>query len=207
MARSALDQARSQYEVAASQLTAAESRLTQVRAGGSAQDVQIATAQLDQAEAQLADARNGTLQVRLRMEDAAAVRAQLAQATSALRQAQERQAESRITAPIDGVVVKRSVAVGQSVIGSAAGGTPVVTLAQMTPVRVKVYVDESDITRVTPQAQIEVTADALSGVTLRGRVTGMAPQPIVEQNVTKYPVTIEVEDPGRVLRLDRKSVV
>ena len=201
VARSALDQARSQYEVAASQLTAAESRLTQVRAGGSAQDVQIATAQLDQAEAQLADARNGTLQVRLRMEDAAAVRAQLAQATSALRQAQERQAESRITAPIDGVVVKRSVAVGQSVIGSAAGGTPVLTLAQMTPVRVKVYVDESDISRVTAQAQIEVTADALSGAMLRGRVVGMAPQPIVEQNVTKYPVTIEVEDRDRVLRL------
>jgi multidrug efflux pump subunit AcrA (membrane-fusion protein) len=38
-------------------------------------------------------------------------------------------------------------------------------------------------------------------MTLRGRMVGMAPQPVVEQNVTRYPVTIEVEDPSRLLRL------
>lgn len=201
VARSTLDQAQSQYEVSASQLAAAEARLAQIRSGGSAQEVAIAQAQLAQAEAQLSEARGGALQVRLRTEEAAAARAQLAQAASNLRQAQERAAESRITAPIDGVVAVRSVAVGQSVIGSAAGGTPVLTLAQMTPVRVKVFVDESDISQVTPNAQIQVTADALAGVTLRGRMVGMAPQPVVEQNVTRYPVTIELDDPRRLLRL------
>lgn len=201
VARSALDQAQSQDEVASSQRKAAESRLAQVRSGGSAQDVAIAQAQLAQAEAQLADARTGSLQVRLRTEEAAAARAQLSQAASNLRQAQERLAESRITAPIDGVVALRSVAVGQSVIGSASGGTPVLTLAQMTPVRVKVFVDESDISRITPASQIEVTADALTGVVLRGRLVGMAPQPVVEQNVTRYPVTVEVDDSKRLLRL------
>lgn len=201
ISRSTLDQARSEHEVAASQLKAAEARLAQVRAGGSTQDVDIARAQLRQAEAQLAEARNGTLQVRLRLEEVAASRAQLSQATASLRQAQDRSAESRITAPIDGAVVKRSVAVGQSVIGSAAGGTPVLTLAQLSPVLVKVYVDESDIPRVTAEAQIEVTADALPGVLLRGRVLRVAPQPVVEQNVTQYPVTVEVNDPQRRLRL------
>lgn len=196
-----LDQARSQHDVAASQLKAAQARLAQVRAGGSAQDVEIARAQLRQAEAQLAEARNGALQVRLRLEEVAAARAQLAQAEASLRQAQDRLGESRITAPIDGAVVKRSVAVGQSVIGTAAGGTPVITIAQLTPVLVKVLVDESDIARVTRQAQIEITADALPGVMLSGRVLRVAPQPIVEQNVTQYPVTIEVNDPRRVLRL------
>ncbi|HXF81465.1 MAG TPA: efflux RND transporter periplasmic adaptor subunit, partial [bacterium] len=180
---------------------AAEARLAQVRAGGSAPEVAVAQAQLAQAEAQLAEARSGALQVRLRLEEAAAARAQLAQALANLRQAEQRLGESRITAPIDGVVAQRSVAVGQSVIGSAAGGTPVLTLAQMTPVRVKAFVDEADINRITPQAQISVTADALSGVGLRGRIVGMAPQPVVEQNVTRYPVTIEVEDPRRQLRL------
>ena len=199
--RSSLDQARNQWEVAASQVKAAEARLAQVRAGGSVQEVQIARAQLQQAEAQLVEARNGTLQVRLRLSEVEAARAQLAQATANLRQAQDRLAESRITAPIDGVVVKRSVAVGWSVIGTASGGTPVITLAQMTPVQAKVYVDEADITRVTSRAQVEVTADALPDVMLRGRVIGVAPQPIVEQNVTKYPVTVEVNDPRRQLRL------
>ncbi len=204
ISRSTLDQARSQYEVAASQLRAAQTRLAQVRAGGSAQDVEIARAQVRQAEAQLADARNGTLQVRLRMEQALAARAQRQRAASNLRQAQDRLAETRISAPIDGVVVKRSVAVGQSVIGGSSGsGTPVLTLAQITPVLARVLVDESDIARLTsqPEVAVEVTADALPGVTLAGRVERIAPQPVVEQNVTQYPVTVEVEDRQRALRL------
>lgn len=199
--RSTLDQARSQHEVAASQVKAAEARLALVRAGGSPQDVEIARAQLQQAEASLAEARNGALQVRLRQEEVAASRAQLAQAQASLRQAQDRAAESRITAPIDGAVVKRSVAVGQSVIGSAAGGTPVVTLAQLSPVQAKVRVDEADIAQLTHVADIEVTADALPGVLLRGRLLRIAPQPVVEQNVTQYPVTIQIDDPQRRLRL------
>jgi HlyD family secretion protein len=203
ISRSALDQARSQHDVAASQLRAAQTRLAQVRAGGSAQDVEIARAALRQAEAQLDDARNGVLQVRLRVEQVTAARAQRGQAAANLRQAQDQLGETRITAPIDGVVVKRSVAVGQSVIGSASGGTPVLTLAELTPVLARVLVDESDIAPLTSRREVavEVTADALPGITLAGRIERIAPQPVVEQNVTQYPVVVEVDDPGHALRL------
>jgi len=203
ISRSTLEAAQSQYEVAASQLRAAQTRLAQVRAGGSSQDVEIARAQLRQAEAQLADARNGDLQVRLRVEQAVAARAQRGQAASNLRQAQDQLAETRITAPIDGVVAKRSVAVGQSVIGSATGGTPVLTIAQVSPVLAKVLVDESDIAQLTSHKNVtvEVTADALPGVTLAGRIDRIAPQSVVEQNVTQYPVVVEVTDKQRLLRL------
>jgi len=203
ISRASVDQARSQYEIAASQLRAAQTRLAQVRAGGSAQDVEIARAQLRQAEAQLAEARGGALQVRLRMEQVVASRAQRGQAAANLRQAQDQLGETRITAPIDGLVVKRSVAVGQSVIGSASGGTPVLTLAEVTPVLARVLVDESDIAQLTSRKEVavEVTADALPGVTLAGRIERIAPQPGVEQNVTQYPVVVEVDDRQRVLRL------
>jgi len=203
ISRSTLDQARSQYEVAASQLRAAQTRLAQVRTGGSSQDVEIARAQLRQAEAQLAEARNGDMQVRLRIEQAVAARAQRGQAAANLRQAEDQLAETRITAPIDGVVAKRSVAVGQSVIGSSTGGTPVLTLAQVTPVLAKVLVNESDIAQLTSHKEVtvEVTADALPGVMLAGRIDRIAPQPVVEQNVTQYPVVVEVDDKQRVLRL------
>lgn len=199
--RSQLDQARNQEEVAQSQLRAAQARLAQLRAGGSAQEVEIAQAQLRQAEAQLAEARNGVLQLTLRQHEVAAARAQAQSAAAAVRQAQDRVNETRITAPAPGVVVKRSVAVGQSVIGGSAGGTPVITLAEISPVRARVFVDESDIARITPEAEVEITADALPGVAFRGRIIRVAPQPVVEQNVTQYPVTIEAEDPERRLRL------
>ncbi|MDQ7842621.1 MAG: efflux RND transporter periplasmic adaptor subunit [Armatimonadota bacterium] len=199
--RSALDQAQNQYDVAVSQRRAAEARAAQVRAGGSAEDIAVARAQLRQAEAQLAEARNGELVVRQREADAVAARAQLRQAAADLVQAQERLAEGRITAPIDGVVVKLSVQVGQSVIGTATGGTPVLTLAQLSPVLAQVMVDESDIARLTPAAAVELTADALPDVTFRGKIDRITPQPVVNQNVTQYAVIVEVTDPRRQLGL------
>ena len=199
--RSQLDQARSQDEVAQSQLRAAQLRLQQVRSGASPQEVDVARAQLQQAEAQLAEARNGALQQRLRGHEVEASRAQVLAASASVRQAQERVSETRITASVSGIVVKRSVAVGQSVIGGNAGGTPVLTVAEMSPVRARVFVDESDIARITSAAQVEITADALTGVTFGARILRIAPQPIVEQNVTQYPVTVEITDPRHQLKL------
>lgn len=199
--RSVLDQARNQDEVAQSQLRAARARLSMLRAGGSTQEIEIARAQLRQAEAQLAEARNGVLQERLREQEVAATRAQLQSASAAVRQAQDRVAETRITAPITGVVVKRSVAIGQSVIGGATGGTPVLTLAVTTPVLAKVFVDEVDIARLTSVADVEITTEALPGVTLHAKIVRFAPQPVVQQNVTQYPVTLEIDDPQHQLKL------
>lgn len=201
ISRSQLDQARSQDQLAQSQLRAAQSRLAQLKAGASPQEIDVAQAQLRQAEAQLADARNMVLQQRLREHEVDAARVQVQAAAAALRQAQERVNEGRITAPVSGIAVKRSVAVGQSVIGGNTGGTPVLTLAEMSPVRARVMVDEADIARITSAAQVEVTADALRGQTFRAKVVRVAPQPVVEQNVTQYPVTIEIVDPQHRLKL------
>jgi HlyD family secretion protein len=201
ISRSQLDQARSEEQVAQSQVRAAQLRLQQVRTGASQQEVDVARAQLQQAEAQLADARNGVLQQRLREEEVRASRAQLQSAAAAVRQAQERVNEGRITAPVAGMVAKRSVSVGQSVIGSSTGGTPVLTLAKISPILARVMVDEADIARITSSARVEVTADALPGKTFRARILRIAPQSVVEQNVTQYPVVVEIDDPQRLLKL------
>ncbi|MGH2349584.1 MAG: efflux RND transporter periplasmic adaptor subunit [bacterium] len=201
ISRAQLDQARSQTDVARSQLAAAEARLAQVRAGATTQELDIARAQLRQAEAALADARNGVLQERLRREEVAAAQASVQSAAAAVRRAEDRVAETRILAPITGAVVSRSVSVGQFVIGSSTGGTVVFTLADTSVVLVSILVDESDIARVTTQAQVQITADALPDLTFAGRIARVAPQPVVQQNVRQYPVTVEVTDPQRLLRL------
>jgi len=201
ISRAQLDQARSQTDVARSQLAAAEARLAQVKAGPTSQEIDIARAQLRQAEAALADARSGGLQERLRREEVAAARASVASALAAVRRAEDRAAETRILAPITGAVVTRSVSIGQFVIGSSTGGTVVFTLADTSVVLARILVDESDIARVTPQAQVRITADALPDETFDGRIARVAPQSLVVQNVRQYPVTIEVVDPQRRLRL------
>ncbi|HEV8354140.1 MAG TPA: efflux RND transporter periplasmic adaptor subunit [bacterium] len=201
ISRAQLDQARSQTDVARSQLAAAEARLAQVKAGPTSQEIDIARAQLRQAEAALADARSGGLQERLRREEVAAARASVASALATLRRAEDRVAETRILAPITGAVVTRSVSIGQFVIGSSTGGTVVFTLADTSVVLARIFVDESDIARVTPQAQVRITADALPDETFSGRIARVAPQSVVVQNVRQYPVTVEVADPRRLLRL------
>ena len=201
IARAQLDQARSQTDVARSQLAAAEARLAQVKTGPTSQEIDIARAQLAQTQAALDDARAGGLQERLRREEVAAARASVQSAVASLRRAEDRVAETRILAPITGAVVTRSVSVGQFVIGSSTGGTVVFTLADTSVVLARVLVDESDIARVTTQAQVQLTADALPDQTFRGRIARVAPQPVVQQNVRQYPVTVEVDDPQRMLRL------
>ncbi len=201
ISRAALDQAHAQVDVARSQLASAEARLAELKAGPTAQEVDIARAQLRQAEAALADARNGVLQEQLRREEVAAAQASVQSAVATLRRAEDRVAETRIVAPISGAVVSRSVAVGQFVIGSSTGGTVVFTLADTSVVLVRVLVDESDIARVTPAAQVQITADALPDETFSGRISRVAPQPVVEQNVRQYPVTVDVTDAQRHLRL------
>jgi len=201
ISRAQVDQARSEEQVAQSQVRSVQLRLQQVRTGASQQEVDVARAQLQQAEAQLADARNGVLQQRLREEEVHAARASLQSAAAAVRQAQERVNEGRITAPVAGMVAKRSVSVGQSVIGSSTGGTPVLTLAKISPILARVMVDEADIARITSAAQVEITADALTGKTFRAKILRIAPQSVVEQNVTQYPVVVQIDDPQRMLKL------
>jgi HlyD family secretion protein len=201
IARAALDQARAQVDVARSQVAAAQARLAEVKAGATAQEIDIARVQLRQAEIGLADARNGVLQERLRREEVAAAQASVQSAAASLRAAQDRVAETRIVAPITGAVVSRSVSVGQFVIGSSTGGTIVFTLADTSVVLAKVLVDESDIARVTPAAQVQITADALPDITFSGRIARVAPEAVVEQNVRQYTVTVDVADPQRQLRL------
>jgi HlyD family secretion protein len=196
-----LDQARNQFEVAQAQLRAAQARLAQVRAGTQKYDLEILRAQVRQAEAQLAEAQNGMLQVKLREQEVAAARAQVQSAEASVRQTRERLGETRILAPIAGIVAKRSVEIGQSVIGGTSGGTPVITLADVSMTLAKVYVDEVDISRIPRTAQVEITTDALPGVKFTGRILRIAPQPVVQQNVTQYPVLVRVEDPENRLKL------
>src|SRR5881409_4454165 len=129
-------------------------------------------------------------------------RAQADQTAAALHQAEEQLAESRIAAPITGVVVKRSVDVGQSIIGgSGTGGTLVITLAQVDPLYAAVNVDEADIAGVRAGMPVRLTADALPNAVIRGKVDRVAAVAQVVQNVTQFAVTVVLQEPPPGVRL------
>jgi HlyD family secretion protein len=202
VARSQLDAAQNQYDVAQAQLRAAQARLRQAQAGNRPEDLAVVEAQVREAEGNLAQARAARTQERALAADVLAVQAQLASAMAQLRQMRDRLGETRIVAPIDGIVSTLSVQNGQSVIGgTSGGGTLVMTIADVRVIQASAKVDESDIAQVRPGMRVRITADALPGKTFDGRVVRIAPQATVEQNVTQYTVIVNVETPDAALRL------
>ncbi|MDR7484499.1 MAG: efflux RND transporter periplasmic adaptor subunit [Armatimonadota bacterium] len=202
VSRSQLDQAQNQHDVAQAQVASARARLRELEAGSRPEEVAIARAQVAEAEAALQQARAARLQEGVLAADVTAADAQVRNARAQLAQARDRLDETRIVAPIAGVVARLPVQVGQSVIGGlTGGGTLIMTIADTRVVQAFVNVDESDIAQIREGMTARITADALPGRTLAGTVTRIAPQSVVVQNVTQYTVVVDVRNPDRLLRL------
>lgn len=202
VARSQLDQAQNQVDVAQAQVRAAQARLRQVQTGSRPEEIAVARAQVHEAESALTQARAARLQEGVLAADVVAAEAQVRNTQAQVAQARDRLGETRITAPIAGIVARLPVQVGQSVIGGInSGGTLVMTIADTRIIQANVDVDESDIAQIKTGMAVRVTADALPGRTFNGKVSRIAPQSTVTQNVTQYDVIVEMENPDQALRL------
>ncbi len=201
IAQQQLDQAKTKLDQARAQYLSAVERLKQVKSGATADQIAEARAAARQAEAALQQARARALEDPVRLQQIAAARAEMNQAKSTLANAQERLAETKIRAPVAGIVVRRSVEVGQSVIGgSAGGGTPVLALAVDDPVLAKVMVDEADIAQLRPGLPVDLRAEGIPGESFHGTVQAVSPNAQTVNNVVQYEVTVKVDDPRRLLR-------
>ncbi len=207
--RATLDQVQNQYDVSQAQLRSAEQNLKLLQAGALPSDIAAAEAEVRQAEGQLANAKAGTLAVNVQQANAEAAaaavsqaQAQLANAQAVLQNAQERYDEGWVKAPISGVVAKRSIEIGQTVIGgTATNGNSVFTLADITPLLASVNVDETDIAKIRVGMPVGIKADALPDASFAGVVRRIAPAGVVSQNVNQYTVTVEIKDPIPALKL------
>lgn len=75
-------------------------------------------------------------------------------------------AKSRITSPIDGVVIARFADPGETL----AVASPLVIIADLSRVRVEAEVDEIDFAGIAPGAEAVISAEGFAGKTWRGRV-------------------------------------
>ncbi|HEV2851975.1 MAG TPA: efflux RND transporter periplasmic adaptor subunit [Thermoanaerobaculia bacterium] len=130
-------------------------------------------------------------------------RAQLVKARTNLQLAREKMGDVDIRAPISGTVIEKTVEQGQiiaSASGNVSGGTTLVKMADLSTVRARALVDETDIGRVRPGQPATVTVEAYPGRPFRGTVSKIEPQAVVDQNVTMFPVLIELANPDRLLK-------
>jgi HlyD family secretion protein len=73
-------------------------------------------------------------------------------------------------------------------------------MADLSRMQVRALVDETDIGRVEAGQAAEVGVDAYPGRTFSGRVIKVEPQAVVEQNVTMFPVLVQLENREGLLK-------
>ena len=118
--------------------------------------------------------------------------ATVAQSQANLNQAQVNLDHTVITAPIDGIVIQRSVDVGQTVAASMQAPTLFVIAADLTKMQVNANIDEADVGRIRPGQSVTFHVDAYPTEEFRGTVAQVRLQPVVVQNVTTYGTIVNV---------------
>jgi HlyD family secretion protein len=126
--------------------------------------------------------------------------AQVVQARAALNQNQVNLQHTIIRAPIDGVVISRSVDVGQTVASSLQAPTLFVIANDLARMQVNASIDESDIGRIAAGQPVTFSVDAYPGEKFTGKVSQVRLEPKVESNVVSYTTIIDVPNPSLKLK-------
>ena len=155
----------------------------------------IAQKSLVQAQAKLVVANDSKYEIHLRENDIQLANADLTRAEITLEEARERLEETEIYAPINGILIKKSVEVGQIIssgISNVSGGTALCLIADTSRLFIKADIDETDVGAIKIGQKVLITTDAFPNKIFQGEVRWIAPQGEIESNITIFKVKIEI---------------
>jgi HlyD family secretion protein len=178
ISRSELDAMQSAYDTAVAQRHAAHAQLESAEA-----KLRASQAQLRSAEAQVDKAK-----------------AQVSQAIATLEQAKVDLDRTVIRSPINGMVISRSVDIGQTVAASLQAPTLFTIAQDLTKMQVDTNVSEADIGNVAIGQPATFTVDAFPNQMFRGSVREIRQAPVIVQTVVNYNTVIAVDNPELKLR-------
>src|SRR5207237_305523 len=104
-----------------------------------------------------------------------------------------------IVSPIDGIVIARSVDVGQTVAASLSAPTIYVIADDMKKMQIQASVAEADIGRIKEEMDVTFTVDAYRNDRFKGKVSQIRLSATTVQNVVTYTVIIDAANPGTKL--------
>ncbi len=128
-------------------------------------ELAAAQAQVDQAQAAL-DRLSPT------SESIAVAQAQVKQAQDALATLQVQSAKLTLASPTDGVITQRTIHVSEL----AAPSAPLLTIAQLDPVKLTIYVPETRLGQIKLGDEIAVSVDSFPGRVFKGKIIFIASQ-------------------------------
>jgi HlyD family secretion protein len=141
------------------------------------------TASLDEAEASL---KQAAAQVQIKTAQLEKSKVDLSRCT--------------IYAPIDGVVISRSVDVGQTVAASLSAPVIFVIANDLRKMQIDTNVGEADVGNIELGQSVNFDVDAFSYRKFHGKVAQVRIEPIVVQSVVTYDTIIEVSNDDLKLR-------
>ncbi|MGX5687584.1 efflux RND transporter periplasmic adaptor subunit [Arcticibacter tournemirensis] len=153
----------------------------------SASEYDAAQAQYLSAKANLESLRQNIIGARYGVEQSQAV----------VKEASDNLARTTIYSPVDGVVSKLSVELGERVVGTAQmAGTEIMRISNLNTMEVNVDVNENDINRVSLGDLAEIEVDAFQGKKFQGTVTEIASSANVvgtsADQVTNFSVKVRI---------------
>ncbi len=182
----------------------------------SERELESTQAAFDQGRARIQQAKAQIQQVEASIRSAVA---QLEQAVANIRQAQAefRMAEvnlqyTKITSPIDGVVIERNVDIGQTVAASFQAPVLFLIANDLSKMQVIAQIDEADIGAISEEANVDFNVDAFPGEIFRGNISEIrlsSKLPATASgstasggatNVVVYNIIIDVNNPRLKLR-------
>jgi HlyD family secretion protein len=128
-----------------------------------------------------------------------ASQADVTQSQASLKQAEVNLQYTVIKAPIDGVVIARSVDVGQTVAASLQAPVLFTIANDLTQMEVNASVDESDVGKLYQGQDVTFHVDAYPDRQFTGRLDQVRLQPTTNQNVVTYNTIITVANPDQKL--------
>jgi HlyD family secretion protein len=117
-----------------------------------------------------------------------------------LRSAERNLSFTKIYSPIDGVVLGRSVSIGQTVAASFSTPTLFTIAKDITKMQVEAKVDEADIGNVIKGQRSTFTVDAFIDDTFNGTVKEIRLQPAISSNVVTYTTIIDAPNDDKKLK-------
>ncbi len=118
--------------------------------------------------------------------------------------------DTLVKSPLDATIISRPVEVGQvisSPTSAVGGGTVLMRMADLSKVRIRAFVDEIDIGKVTVGQEVSIRVSAFREEIFSGKVSKIEPLAIVQQGVTIFPVLIDIENKDNLLLLGMNTDV
>jgi len=191
------------------QLETAKANLVNAQANLERQRVALEDAKTKLARAEELNAKQLTTRVDLENAQVAVKQAdaqlkstqsQIVQAEAAVNKANVDLDHTVIAAPIDGIIIKRSVDRGQTVNAGMSAPELFIIAADLTKMQVNANIDETDVGRMRPGQEVNFTVDAYPTDNFRGMVKQVRLNPTTVQNVVTYSTVIDVPNPDYKLK-------